>query len=163
VSCIYDVKYDDGDHEEAVARYRIRRVGEAAPVNANGERVFEVGDLVDARHQGGRTYYAARVGAIGGGNNGVSYDLEYLDGDKEQGVSPDFIEGLYGMSGDAVAAEAVEAANAEEAVDYAMIKEQIRPALPKSVLSLFERHGDKRFVAAALSVSRSLSTVTSSA
>jgi tetratricopeptide (TPR) repeat protein len=37
-------------------------------------------------------------------------------------------------------------------VDYAMIKEQIKPALPKSVLNLFERHGDKRFVAATLSV-----------
>jgi hypothetical protein len=63
--------------------------------------VFEVGDLVDSRHQGGQIYYAARVVAIGGGNNGVSYDLEYLDGDKEQGVSPDFVEGLYGTIGDA--------------------------------------------------------------
>jgi hypothetical protein len=91
-ACKYDVTYADGDKELAVARYRIRRVGEGPRLGADGKQVFAVGDLVDALYQGGKTYYAARVTAVG--NDKV--DLQYLDGDTAQGVAVESIEGLCG-------------------------------------------------------------------
>jgi hypothetical protein len=91
----YDVYYDDGDKEEAIARYRIRRIGEGPRLGADGNRVYAVDDLVDARYQGGKTYYAARVKKFFGGK----VNLQFLDGDTEEGVSVEDIEGLYGEIG----------------------------------------------------------------
>merc|ERR1719230_809883 len=82
----YDLVYDDGDKENGVRRYRIRRKGDEAP------EAYEEGEEVDVRHGGGKKLYPARIGGVNGDG---TYDIEYEDGDKEQSVSIEMVVGQW--------------------------------------------------------------------
>jgi hypothetical protein len=82
----YDLVYDDGDKEQKVSRYRIRRKGDTAPDE------FEEGEEVDSKHDGGETYYAAKIAKV---NDDGSYDILYHDGDEESLVARGMLEGKY--------------------------------------------------------------------
>mmetsp|Transcript_33908 Transcript_33908/g.89320 ORF Transcript_33908/g.89320 Transcript_33908/m.89320 type:complete len:109 (-) Transcript_33908:132-458(-) len=68
----YDVHYDDGDAERGVDAALIMEVVS-----------FSTGAVVEARHGSGSLYYPGRVVRAHGDN---TYDVDYDDGDKEQGV-----------------------------------------------------------------------------
>jgi len=78
----YAIDYSDGDKEPAVKRLRIRRPGQDTPA------MFVQGTRCEARHGGGM---AAFDGVISKVNSDGTYDVDYDDGDKEQGVPADLI------------------------------------------------------------------------
>lgn len=84
---VYTILFDDGD-KDTVRRYRIRRKGDEAP------EAYEKGEEVDVRHGGGKNnkkkLYPARIGVVNGDG---TYDIEYDDGDKEQGVTAEMVFG----------------------------------------------------------------------
>ena len=69
----YDLSYEDGDQEAGVEAELVR------PLPTLGARV-------EARFQGGTTYYG---GAVAQTNADGTYSIQYDDGDREDNVAPD--------------------------------------------------------------------------
>jgi hypothetical protein len=80
----YDIRYADGDTEQGILRYRIKREGDEERPE------LQEGDVVDARHNGGKRAYPGRIKKAYPGK----YDILYNDGDSEMGLQRDFIYGL---------------------------------------------------------------------
>ena len=78
---LYDVRYDDGDTEEALRRLKIRVVGDKQ------RRVLEAGEEVDAVCEAceGRVYGGVVVGEAGRDVYRVEFDLEAAGVSKEVG------------------------------------------------------------------------------
>jgi hypothetical protein len=72
------IKYEDGDVENDVKRYRIRGTADEVPTK------LQEGEPVDARHGGGKRLYEGEVASV---NTDGTYDIVYADGDKEEGVA----------------------------------------------------------------------------
>ena len=89
----YAIVYDDGDKEQSVAGYRVRGVG------WKRKEVLSKDEVVDVHHGGGQRVFPGKVAAVNGDG---TYDIAYDDGDAEQGVVRDLIEGPYvsGAGGD---------------------------------------------------------------
>lgn len=81
----YDIRYEDGDSEQGVLRYRIKLEGQEERPELQ-ER-----DVVDARHNGGKRAYPGEIQSVGKND---TYDILYADGDSEKGLQRDFIYGL---------------------------------------------------------------------
>ena len=92
----YSITYEDGDVEDGVAEELIRAVEEAAPAPAPASAAeeatsdgFEAGMQVEARYKGKKKWYK---GTVMKRNDDGSYEIMYDDGDKESGVSADFVK-----------------------------------------------------------------------
>merc|ERR1719453_3054202 len=86
----FDVTYDDGDKEKKVGRYRIRRKGEKP------RRALSEGEEVDVRHGGGKKLFPGKITKV---HEDGTYDIAYLDGDKETRVARKLIEAACGGGG----------------------------------------------------------------
>ena len=82
----YGVRYDDGDVEANVARFRLRVVG------WQPKPVLSVGDRADCHHAGGEQVYPATVAGV---NADGTYEIHYDDGDKESGVKRGLIQAAF--------------------------------------------------------------------
>jgi hypothetical protein len=79
----YDIAFDDGDDGNDVPRIRIRRPGEQEMKD------LIVGDIVEARHHGGKTLRFGRVVASDSANG--THNIEYEDGEMEREVHRNLI------------------------------------------------------------------------
>jgi hypothetical protein len=94
----YSVTYEDGDVEDNLAEELIRGVEEAAPAPAPASAAeeatsggFEAGTQVLARYKGKKKWYP---GTVMKRNDDNTYEIMYDDGDKESGVSADFVKAV---------------------------------------------------------------------
>ncbi|KAG5192664.1 hypothetical protein JKP88DRAFT_173091 [Tribonema minus] len=117
----YDVDYDDGEKELSVAADLIKSLEPARGSAAGGgggardagssggggssSAQFRAGDRVEARFRGRARWFAARVRAA---NRDGTYDVEYDDGDKEDGVAAEMLRFLDAAPAAAAAAKAPE-------------------------------------------------------
>ena len=96
----FDIDYDDGEHESAVPRDRLRfqsepipskaaspRV-EPTPLSARGAPLFSAGDKVEGNYRGKGRWYPGSIEAV---RDDGSYDLLYDDGETEAGVGGTFL------------------------------------------------------------------------
>jgi len=85
----FDIDYDDGEKETRVAEELITAAGGGGgrEVASNLRR----GEKVEARYRGRSKYYTGRVTRVCGDG---AYDIDYDDGEKEQGVAEALIRSL---------------------------------------------------------------------
>ena len=105
----YAIDYDDGEKESGVAEELIRVVEEApapAPAASGG---FEAGTQVLARYKGKKKWYP---GTVMKRNDDGTYEIMYDDGDKESGVSADFVKAAEVVASDEAAPAPAPAARA---------------------------------------------------
>ncbi|CAM9930861.1 unnamed protein product, partial [Chrysoparadoxa australica] len=103
----YDIRYEDGDSEEAVEAKMIRRVGggdkdrKSLRTQASdgsdlaAVKLYRVGDTVEARFRGRSRWFKGKIKKC---NNDGTYDIRYEDGDHENGVEASLIRGVGGGS-----------------------------------------------------------------
>ncbi|KAK7238987.1 cytidine deaminase [Aureococcus anophagefferens] len=93
----YDIRYDDGDEERAVAGHKIRKPGGRSPARgaSSGDRLRE-GDKVEARYRGREKYYP---GKIARDRMDGTFDVDYDDGEKETRVEERLIRKKDGGGG----------------------------------------------------------------
>ena len=86
------VKFEDGQSESGIKRYRVRAVGE---VEREQTDPLSVGDCVDAYFAGGTKLHAGLVTAVHEDITGAfcTYDIKYDDGEEEADLGQDFIVG----------------------------------------------------------------------
>jgi ribosomal protein L35AE/L33A len=83
----FDIDYDDGEHEMMVSKDLVRPKGR--PAGRENSRVeLEVGTAVEADYRGRGKFYSGKISRVR--LNGT-YDVDYDDGEKEQGVSKELI------------------------------------------------------------------------
>lgn len=90
----YDIKYDDGDSEQRVARDLIQLVvgstrDDKTESSGRSQKQIEKGDKVRARYKGGAKFFS---GTITRRRDDGTFDIEYEDGDTELRVKADHIE-----------------------------------------------------------------------
>eukprot|EP00941_MAST-03F_sp_MAST-3F-sp1_P002079 g2079.t1 len=109
---LYDIKYNDGDEEKAVASRFIRY---APPVGGT----FLQGEAVEARYGGGNDFYPGMISKVNevGDEGKQTYGIMYYDGDVEDAVPAELIR-----KSDNKAAEAAKAAAAAANLDENQIE-----------------------------------------
>lgn len=78
---VFDIKTQEAGLQKLVAPRYMRRFVEAKAV------VFERGDLIEARFNGGDRWFEGKIAKLRNG----SYDITYSDGDFEKAVSPELM------------------------------------------------------------------------
>jgi len=93
----YDIRYDDGDRETRVKRSSIRPLNKRSVQLDTEEEdgAFSVGSQVEAKFKGGSKYYKGKITRV---NSNGTYNISYVDGDRETQVKASFIRSL-GKSG----------------------------------------------------------------
>ena len=94
----YDLKYDDGDVEEDVPATDVRKHSQADASEKSEKQAssltqpadvaaLRVGDRVQANFGGAGTFYSGTITQIGDdGSGNIDYDVQYDDGEFEEGV-----------------------------------------------------------------------------
>ena len=93
----YDIRYTDGTEEKFLQTKFLRPVGEtAASISMDkSAKKLKTGQMVEARFQGGSKYYSGRIVRV---RRDGTYDIEYVDGDREEGVPKGMIQMIGGSS-----------------------------------------------------------------
>ena len=93
----YDIRYTDGVEEKFLQTKFLRPIGETAASRSMGMsgKKIKIGQMIEARYQGGSKYYNGRVIKVHGDN---TYDIEYIDGDREERVPKGMIQMVGGSS-----------------------------------------------------------------
>lgn len=85
----FDVEYDDGDVELAMALERVKPI---AKLKSQAAMSLAVGDEALVAFRGNtRKLYLAQVTEVEGHGEGVRYSVRYSDGDEETGVGPKMV------------------------------------------------------------------------
>ncbi|DAZ98959.1 TPA: hypothetical protein N0F65_000491 [Lagenidium giganteum] len=84
----YDIKYDDGEVESRIDAALIEGSASPSAANDKSKRVYEVGDVVQARYKGGKKLYKGKITRV---HSDGSYDIKYEDGDVETRVDQEMI------------------------------------------------------------------------
>ncbi|CAN0266275.1 unnamed protein product, partial [Scytosiphon promiscuus] len=91
-----DIDYDDGEKERSVDPSLVKVLGgETREGTARSDRLEE-GTKVEADYRGRGRFYTGRISRV---NLDGSFNIDYDDGEKERGISQDFIRVPVGTNG----------------------------------------------------------------
>jgi hypothetical protein len=82
-SNVYHLRYEDGDEEDGVLRYRLRKL-----TLDSAKTQLCVGDNIDSDYGGRGRLYPGVVVAVNEQQGGTTCDVKYEDGDTEVGIEP---------------------------------------------------------------------------